>query len=173
MDVLAKHQSIREPIRVGLYRRLATFAVDEFLPLIGTPDKLAAHGATFKVTSSRLLTYKVKGVCCVDCGLRGQYFALETGWTGPEDWHINFYAVKGGEVMMTRDHIVPKAWGGADTVENSQPMCSPCNGRKGDKFAGSNKNRIKMQRPPKPAEAKGTLVHPDLVAGANPTSGSI
>jgi hypothetical protein len=33
---------------------------------------------------------------------------------------------------MTKDHIHPKAKGGAEKLENFQPMCSPCNSYKAD-----------------------------------------
>lgn len=28
---------------------------------------------------------------------------------------------------LTRDHVVPLALGGADTIDNIQPLCGPCN----------------------------------------------
>jgi 5-methylcytosine-specific restriction endonuclease McrA len=34
---------------------------------------------------------------------------------------------------LTRDHIAPISLGGTDTIANIQPMCGPCNGRKGQK----------------------------------------
>lgn len=47
--------------------------------------------------------------------------------------HINVYAIntKGEEVMMTSDHIVAKARGGGEGLDNRQPMCSVCNNGKG------------------------------------------
>jgi 5-methylcytosine-specific restriction endonuclease McrA len=30
-------------------------------------------------------------------------------------------------VMMTRDHIIPRSWGGLDLVANLRPACEPCN----------------------------------------------
>lgn len=38
----------------------------------------------------------------------------------------------------TVDHIVPISRGGADALSNYQPMCSRCNGRKGDKTVTAN-----------------------------------
>jgi 5-methylcytosine-specific restriction endonuclease McrA len=32
---------------------------------------------------------------------------------------------------LTRDHVVPLALGGADTIDNIQPLCGPCNCWKG------------------------------------------
>lgn len=34
-------------------------------------------------------------------------------------------------VMMTRDHIIPKSFGGVDSVENLRPGCSDCNSMRG------------------------------------------
>ena len=34
-------------------------------------------------------------------------------------------------VMMTRDHIIPKSYGGMDVVENLRPGCEICNGQRG------------------------------------------
>lgn len=37
-------------------------------------------------------------------------------------------------VMMTRDHIIPKADGGIDDIENLRPGCEICNGARGTKM---------------------------------------
>ena len=39
----------------------------------------------------------------------------------------------GSTENISRDHIVPLARGGTDLIENIQPLCLPCNGRKGAK----------------------------------------
>lgn len=41
----------------------------------------------------------------------------------------------GNPVVITHDHIVPLSWGGANSIENSQPLCQPCNSRKGNRHA--------------------------------------
>ena len=100
-------------------------------------------GDQVKVRSDRLLTFKRKGTKCVKCGCEGKFFAKErvVGSTGY--WHMNLYAIDkhGQEVLMTKDHIVPKAKGGASALYNYQPMCSLCNGEKGD--------TMPKNRPPK------------------------
>lgn len=47
--------------------------------------------------------------------------------------HLNLYhfTERGGYLLMTRDHILPVAWNGDDSVENLQTMCAQCNQAKG------------------------------------------
>jgi 5-methylcytosine-specific restriction endonuclease McrA len=87
--------------------------------------------------SHRYLTFLEKGLSCVRCGIKGVYFALERGYKDNESKaHFNLYAVNenGAEVMMTKDHIIPKSKGGPNRLENYQTMCIRCNGKKADKL---------------------------------------
>ena len=73
---------------------------------------------------------------CVECGIRGQYFALEREEKhAPNIGHFNLYAVdhSGQEVLMTKDHIVPRSKGGRNWLSNYQTMCATCNTKKGAK----------------------------------------
>lgn len=89
----------------------------------------------------RLNMYAAKGVTCVKCGIVGTMFALERG-SDPhcdrtyQKYHLNLYHVRanGKETMITVDHIIPKSRGGGDELANLQPMCFPCNTRKGNKL---------------------------------------
>lgn len=70
---------------------------------------------------------------CVKCGIEGQYFAMES--TGNDNLHFNLYALKDGrEVLITKDHILPKSKGGKDIMSNYQTMCTTCNSAKGNKI---------------------------------------
>lgn len=142
--------------------RLATFSLDEVLPYVFTSDvrhKLSVNGyksgswikagrraypviidgETIEVTvpmgSHRYQLFVEKGCQCVACGLKGKYFALERHLSGsPYKYHFNLYGrdVAGKEIMLTKDHIVPRSKGGKNRLDNYQVLCSPCNTNKAD-----------------------------------------
>ena len=79
------------------------------------------------------------GMVCVKCGLRGEYFWLETMGYGKKSKyskpHFNLYGmINGMEMQLTRDHYVPKSRGGKDVIENYQCLCKHCNQLKGNKL---------------------------------------
>lgn len=55
-----------------------------------------------------------------------------------DSYHFNLYALKenGHEVLMTKDHIIPKCKGGGLSLSNLQTMCHKCNQKKGDSYGG-------------------------------------
>jgi len=121
--------------------RLATFQPDEVLPYVVTGKNCRGAereyaGQPVKMWSLRYQTFKQSMVCC-QCGVEGIFFALERHSSavkyGNVRYHLNLYAIddEGDEVLMTKDHIVPRAHGGADAVENMQTMCKPCNEKRG------------------------------------------
>lgn len=84
--------------------------------------------------SDRYKTFFSKGYKCCVCGIEGKYFALERS-VNSKRYHLNLYAVNnnGEEVLMTKDHIIPKSRGGKNNLDNYQPMCTICNGIKGER----------------------------------------
>lgn len=128
-----------------LFQTLGAYEPDDILSMTGLnePSKLVAvpTGKLFSVRmdSPRYECFK-RSKKCVACGIEGEVMLLQ--WNLPRDSdpevakrsspHFNLYAVVNGNlVLMTRDHIVPKADGGQDVVENLQTMCHHCNGLKG------------------------------------------
>lgn len=116
------------------------FLPDEVLPHVfwvnnETKIRKIFNEYEVKVTSLRLTLFKEKGLTCVSCGLKGQYFYLEKN-KERERPHFNLYGVnkQGKEILFTKDHIFPKSKGGPDSLENLQTMCSVCNSRKADKI---------------------------------------
>ncbi len=91
-------------------------------------------GESVSMASHRLQTFSCHGIKCVGCNLEGQFFAIERY---PQDvsYHLNLYSldIDGKEILMTKDHIIPRSKGGKDVLTNYQTMCSPCNIQKGSK----------------------------------------
>jgi len=97
-------------------------------------------GDMMKPQSVRYDTFMSKGVVCVACGCKAQYFYKERNQArrkknhNPnEPYHFNMYGIdsNGDEVLFTKDHIIPSARGGSDGVGNMVTMCQTCNTEKG------------------------------------------
>lgn len=127
------------------YVRIATYLnVEELLHSITScKDKYyeLPNGYKVKTSSLRYHTFN-QNLTCINCGLTGCFLALERflydeggdeGEKEGQGFHLNLYALDelGREVLMTKDHIIPKSKGGADNLENLQTMCTRCNGNKG------------------------------------------
>lgn len=117
--------------------QVATYSTDFIFEKISAARSskiLLPDGNKFR-NSIRIQLFVEKGTECVTCGINGTVFILET-----QDLklppHLNLYAVNenGEYILMTKDHIHPKSKGGLDEMENFNPMCSPCNGKKADKI---------------------------------------
>jgi len=147
-----------DPIEDGQYIRIGRYTLDEVLPFVIAPERLLRlkrsgvkkgsaeyiqtterdfDGHMVKMYSQRYQLFAVKGVKgveCVGCGLKGEYFGLEKN-KGQEGnrYHFNLYGIRdGAEVLITKDHIVPKSKGGQNILDNYQVMCFNCNIEKGD-----------------------------------------
>lgn len=108
---------------------------------------LAELYTTYK-DHDRLTVFANKGRVCAACGREGTFIirSLETPRSKQSrnrksvgSIHIDLYT--DDFVLMTVDHITPKyiakiaGWNTTDTesLNNKQPMCDPCNNRKGHK----------------------------------------
>lgn len=120
------------------YVRKATYGL-EFLDSVEMhhtkDDTITLDGDVIKLGSDRYKTFKSSGTKCVECGIEGEFFAKEMFRRGSDtkSYHMNLYAIdeNGNEVLMTKDHIVPKIKGGPNHVSNYQTMCTGCNREKG------------------------------------------
>lgn len=130
--------------RIGIYK------IEEVLPYVKFTKISTGKGDSrcnktygdyhVKMNSSRYQLFATKGLECIKCGLKGQYFALEQTWEvfnkNGSSAHFNLYAIdsEGDEVLMTKDHILPKAQKGSEKLDNLQTMCCICNEEKGLKL---------------------------------------
>ena len=91
-------------------------------------------GDEIKVSSQRYKVFFTLGCDCDICGSKGSFFAKERTLNMKERYHLNLYAIdeNGEEVLMTKDHIIPKSKGGKNTLDNYQQMCVKCNVKKGN-----------------------------------------
>lgn len=100
--------------------------------------KVDFDGDLIKGNSQRYQTFFTKGCKCVVCGIEGKFFAKEK-FADQSTYHLNLYAVddNGDEILMTKDHIIPRSKGGIDDISNYQTMCKICNESKGNKLIGN------------------------------------
>lgn len=133
-----------------MYIRHGTYSIDEVLSKRVNPcnkdkdSEIIFDGKRVLMNSQRYQLFAEKGLKCAICGIEGKYFALEINLTNYGKklsqeqinnliengrYHFNLYAVKedGTEVMMTKDHIIPKSKGGPSCLWNYQTMCWHCN----------------------------------------------
>jgi len=133
-----------------MYVRVGTYPVNQIMKLICEfhkgilPIFNKLNGYKFKLSSDRYELFLEKGITCTSCGIKGRYFALERSIPKKhkklkiekrnrmEIYHFNLYAIdnNGKEVLMTKDHIIPKSKGGRNHISNYQTMCYECNREK-------------------------------------------
>ena len=115
-------EDVRETVKDVLFEKLKKDA------------KVKLDGDIIKGNSQRYQLFFTKGTKCVCCGIEGKYFAKEKR-IKDKSYHLNLYGIdnSGKEVLITKDHIIPKSKGGKDELENYQTMCVRCNESKGNK----------------------------------------
>ncbi len=84
-----------------------------------------------RVDTKLLKLFLYGGTACAVCGIKAKHFVIERkDYASP--WALSLYAIKNGkEVVMTKDHVIPKSRGGKDNHSNLQVMCIDCNQQKG------------------------------------------
>jgi hypothetical protein len=126
--------------KLGL-KTLGIFKIDEVLPFtnVETTIKKAymVHGIEYLINMKSLRYDQFrKSPVCSCCGLVGSYMALQIIQTRKyclHKPHFNLYGIKDSKhIILTKDHILPKAKGGTDTLDNLQTMCYNCNQMKMD-----------------------------------------
>lgn len=126
-------------------KRIKTFSIEEVEAMVKEDvincsckkdDKNSDHtiqveGHDVYTTSLRYKTFIEKGYKCVCCGRIGTYYALEKSeGSNQKRAHFNLYS--DDNMLMTKDHILPRSMGGKDCIENMQTMCEECNVNKGN-----------------------------------------
>lgn len=120
----------------GALHVLASYTPEEVLPFTGidAPIKeFEVGGVKYQVhmNSPRYQCMVHSGLACKACGIVGTILLLEIQSARSKP-HFNLYAPLDGKLLlMTADHIVPKAKGGPRHVSNLQTLCSRCNKIKG------------------------------------------
>ncbi len=100
-----------------------------------TRESIEVEGFQVYKKSLRYATFYQKGCKCCVCGKEGAYFKLDADRDGgniENRRHFNLYAEDG--TLMTKDHILPRRWGGKDDIDNMQTMCKDCNEAKGSQY---------------------------------------
>jgi hypothetical protein len=121
------------------YHRFGTVPVDELLPYLQAAfgNSLDVLGQEVNVKSTRLELFCEQPLVCCACGLQATHWAVEVphSQVGILRPHLNLYGLRpdGTDEQFTQDHIVPKAEGGKDCLDNLQVMCYTCNEIKGGK----------------------------------------
>ncbi|MBP7497975.1 MAG: HNH endonuclease [Bacteroidales bacterium] len=91
------------------------------------------NGKNIRLSLKNAKIFYEKGISCINCGIKGSYFAVEKDKGA--GLHLDLYAKKEtGDVMMTVDHIIPSSKGGSNKNDNLQTMCKICNEKKADAY---------------------------------------
>ena len=140
---------MRKKGNIDRYTRLGVFSLEDIFDYVFIdengifmedthPIKRTYNGYSICLTSARYRLFKLKGTVCVHCGVVGTFFSLDLPRTEKRP-HFNLYGLdkNGIEVMLTKDHILPRSKGGTIDMDNLQPMCERCNCKKGNKIEES------------------------------------
>lgn len=115
---------------------LGEFLPSEVLPFVRNDEERRIYRVKDKeyevrMNSHRYFIFRASQKCAA-CGIVGVKMVLEQH---PNDKspHFNLYAEENGKlILMTKDHIRAKSFGGEDRHSNYQTMCAICNNLKGN-----------------------------------------
>ena len=162
---LARFQQDNDGLfRFSQYYRLASIPVHQVVEAMRNGQEFfrlvdsAQPTLMVAISCQRMLTY-TKGVNCVHCGREGHFFGVERQ-IGSGAFHLNLYHIQrnGSYMLMTSDHIIAKANGGSNLLENRQTMCTICNGTKSDYATMEDAIAAKRVRTSKQTSYEATLI---------------
>ena len=125
--------------RLKRYKLLEFDRLQDTLKLLVTSKPLGRvliQGYPIWTDTDRYESLYVHGCKCAKCGLEASFAAIEKETYSKDKFHINIYGTRkedGKHILLTKDHIYPRAMGGLDIMENYQTLCSSCNGKKSNK----------------------------------------
>jgi HNH endonuclease len=138
---LLRYKDFIGQVHRGL-KHLAIFSPSEILPFrtekLTKKQYMSADGRPFMVNmDSQRYAVFAQSLSCVDCGLVGEAMILDGSKDGTSA-HFNLYGLNANKelIMLTKDHLKPKALGGKDVLSNYITMCDKCNCKKGHKYIG-------------------------------------
>lgn len=126
-------------IKKPQYERIGTLTLDKVFPHIeahfNNYQKIRVHIDEYyvNVSSLRLKSFLLHGTDCSCCDNKASFFAVERSFGTQSPYHLNLYGIDkdGAEILFTHDHILARALGGTDTIDNTRTSCGPCNWKKG------------------------------------------
>lgn len=118
-------------------------------------------------THDRLTVFVNKGRECVICNREGTLLLVTVEETGHR--HVDLYT--DDFVLITVDHIVPRKIGKEigwarqqiESLLNKQPMCDPCNNKKGSKNLTNNEFKERRLKHGYPRKISGVEIIRQLV----------
>lgn len=140
-QILGEKDILRRQVKLERLRerrcniQVGVFSPEDVLPYICREEMKRDYVVgdktyTVRMNSQRYFIFR-ESLCCAACGLKGTKMILEQN---PSDKspHFNLYGEEFGRlVLLTKDHVHPKCFGGEDRHSNYQTMCSICNNLKG------------------------------------------
>lgn len=131
------------------------FSISEILDeYCARTERLEYNGITFGIRSSDYLRFifsenVVKNdFRCAICGTRASHFRIKRD-TQSDKFYLHLYGfIKRDNytkyIIFNRDHIIPKALGGSNTLENYQLTCSECNCFRGTNSCSSEDDKARI-----------------------------